>query len=190
MRPLKQWTVITHQGDPIWYRPQGHIGVDLRAPIGTPVYAPVSGVMRTSWGVQGGRWGILYGDDGIRYRFGHLSSVVKLGRVSEGDLVAKTGNSGTLTSNPHLHLDMHRNVWINPEDYFKTNTKIMFGRLYSSRGVGESDFGDHPCLEFDGQRHGFISEAIFNKLYGPEFELPSAPQDAGSKPWGTRIDLK
>jgi len=197
MRPLKQWVIITHQGDPIWYRKQGHIGIDLRASIGTGVYAPVHGTMQSTWGAQGGRWGILYGEDGIKYRFAHLSRVIRRGHVSGGDIVALSGNSGALSSGAHLHLDMYRNGWIDPEDFFKEtfipNNKIMFGRLYSSRGSGESPFelnGRRPCLEFDGKRHGFVSEAIFNKLYGGEFELGDAPSDAGDKEWGERVDLK
>lgn len=85
-----------------------HIGVDLRAAIGTSVYAPASGrvISSTSSGA-GQTLEVLI--DGKLWRFMHLSQRLKAigATFNEGDLLAKTGNSGGVRA--HLHVDVRNN---------------------------------------------------------------------------------
>src|SRR3990167_10404400 len=82
-----------------------HAGVDLRAAVGTPVYAPATGVVTENYiGTSGikvlgveinGRW----------HRFLHLNDVVvKSGSFAEGQLIAHSGNTGNVAA--HLHWDV------------------------------------------------------------------------------------
>jgi murein DD-endopeptidase MepM/ murein hydrolase activator NlpD len=90
-----------------------HLGIDYAAPIGTPVYAPVSGVIaerkETSGPGSGGKQYELHGDDGRWHRLLHLNEFVssKGDRVNEGQLVGKSGATGDVTG-PHLHWDVRK----------------------------------------------------------------------------------
>lgn len=92
-----------------------HSGVDLRASVGTPVYAMRSGtVMGTGdtdiycRGASFGKWVFIQYDNGLSSTFGHLSSIIaKKGQVVKaGDLVALSGNTGHSTG-PHLHITVY-----------------------------------------------------------------------------------
>lgn len=101
-------------------------GADYRAGVGTPLYAPANGVVqRTYYGHDGGNWlWLTVGDTSIQ--FAHLSQYkVKQGQsVREGDLLALTGNSGAITTGPHLHIQCIRNgKRIDPEQYFTSNNQ-------------------------------------------------------------------
>ncbi len=97
-----------------------HLGVDLRASIGTNVYAPAAGTV-TYVGTQAAR-GLYVKIDhgaGISTIVQHLSSAaVKKGdKVSEGQVIAKTGASGNVTG-PHLHFEVQINgVPVDPMVY-------------------------------------------------------------------------
>jgi murein DD-endopeptidase MepM/ murein hydrolase activator NlpD len=61
-------------------------------------------------------------DHGFGYKtiYGHLSeAVVHVNqKISRGDLIAKTGNSG-LSTGPHLHYEVHHNgEKIDPSNFF------------------------------------------------------------------------
>ncbi|WP_086296081.1 M23 family metallopeptidase [Campylobacter devanensis] len=88
-----------------------HQGIDLRAPIGTPVYAPADGVVQVAgFNVVGG-YGylvVLEHNFGFKTRFAHLSrkDVVKEGQfVKKGDLIGYSGNTG-ISTGPHLHYEI------------------------------------------------------------------------------------
>lgn len=85
-----------------------HLGTDYAVPVGTPVYAPVNGLIRSvSTGAAGGRTIELAGEDGRWHRFLHLSGfhVPAGARVSEGQLIGRSGATGQVTG-PHLHWDV------------------------------------------------------------------------------------
>lgn len=82
-----------------------HNGADIAVPIGTPLKATISGTARLINNDQGGKQVIIVSDDG-RYRVGmaHLSAqdVQDGQRVNKGDVIGRSGNSGTSTG-PHVH---------------------------------------------------------------------------------------
>lgn len=110
-----EWQGITsewgYRRDPITGREEKkHSGVDLRAGIGTPVYAPSQGVVRSAGWMRGyGRIVIIDHDNGYSTRFAHLDEyLVEMGdRVAKGELIAKSGNSGRSTG-PHLHYEIRK----------------------------------------------------------------------------------
>jgi murein DD-endopeptidase MepM/ murein hydrolase activator NlpD len=92
-----------------------HSGVDFGAPVGTPLFAPLSGTITHTGNTDAipgcyswGRWVLLKHDNGLTSLFAHLSSVsVKPGdRVETGDIIANTGNTGFSTG-PHLHYTLY-----------------------------------------------------------------------------------
>ncbi|MGY1713116.1 M23 family metallopeptidase [Geodermatophilus sp. SYSU D01106] len=86
-----------------------HGGVDIAAPIGTPVYAATSGtVTRTGPATGFGLAIYITGDDGAVTVYGHVNAeFVRPGeRVRAGELIAEVGNRGQSTG-PHLHFEVH-----------------------------------------------------------------------------------
>lgn len=84
-----------------------HMGVDLRASIGTPIYAPEAGVINERYvgskgikvlGLAGTKW----------HRFLHLNDfMVGVGdKVKAGQLIGHTGNTGGVAA--HLHWDVRK----------------------------------------------------------------------------------
>ena len=84
-----------------------HIGVDLSAPVGTPVVAPVDGVIGYSGDGAGGLTFTLSGADGNFYYGAHLHSQgPSQGRVAAGAPIGTVGMTGN-ASVPHLHFEIH-----------------------------------------------------------------------------------
>jgi murein DD-endopeptidase MepM/ murein hydrolase activator NlpD len=106
---------------PILHIRRMHAGIDISTDIGTPVYSTGAGRVQFV-GYKGGYGLTVVIDHGFGYRtlYGHLSSAkVKRGaKVSRGDLIAKSGNSG-LSSGPHVHYEVeHDGVKENPIEFF------------------------------------------------------------------------
>jgi murein DD-endopeptidase MepM/ murein hydrolase activator NlpD len=86
-----------------------HFGVDVAAPIGTPIYAAHSGVVQRAGAATGfGQAVYIRGDDGAVTVYGHVHRYfVSVGeRVSAGEEIAEVGNRGQSTG-PHLHFEVH-----------------------------------------------------------------------------------
>jgi murein DD-endopeptidase MepM/ murein hydrolase activator NlpD len=86
-----------------------HGGVDVAAPIGTPIYAAASGIVARSGPASGfGLAVYIRGDDGAVTVYGHVNrEFVSAGeRVVAGELIAEVGNRGHSTG-PHLHFEVH-----------------------------------------------------------------------------------
>jgi murein DD-endopeptidase MepM/ murein hydrolase activator NlpD len=85
-----------------------HGGVDLAAPIGTPIYAASDGVVIDVGPTAGyGAWVKLRHSDGTVTLYGHINTWnVQIGqRVMAGDQIATVGNRGNSTG-PHLHFEV------------------------------------------------------------------------------------
>ena len=88
-----------------------HAGVDLAAPIGTPIYAVADGVVIDAGPTAGyGAWVKLRHADGTVTLYGHVNTwLVSVGqRVMAGDQVATVGNRGNSTG-PHCHFEVMPN---------------------------------------------------------------------------------
>jgi murein DD-endopeptidase MepM/ murein hydrolase activator NlpD len=103
---------------PFTHEFESHTGVDLAAPVGTPVFAPADGVVAFAGQYPVGRgsdwWRfgnlvILEDGDGFVTLYGHAERVeVRQGqRVRRGDLLATVGSTGWSMS-PHLHYEVRR----------------------------------------------------------------------------------
>ena len=86
-----------------------HAGVDIAAPIGTPVYAPEGGVVLQAGPASGfGLAVAVQHRDGTITLYGHVNQFfVSPGQVvSAGERIAEVGNRGQSTG-PHLHFEVH-----------------------------------------------------------------------------------
>ena len=87
-----------------------HSGVDLAVPEGTPVRASDNGkvILAENSGDGYGNYIILDHGNGFKTLYGHNSALcVSVGDiVSQGDLIAYSGNTGNSTG-PHLHFEIH-----------------------------------------------------------------------------------
>ena len=85
---------------------RSHKGTDLLAPYGSPVYAVADGRVRSAYSSNGGISLYLDADNGETYFYAHNSSnVVKSGRVSAGQLIARVGSTGNAGGTNHVHFE-------------------------------------------------------------------------------------
>jgi len=94
-----------------------HQGVDMLAPVGTPLQAVVSGHVEHRNFSLGGLSIILRGDNGNRYFYAHLSAYEGgPGRYSQGDVIGYVGDTGNAYGTPHLHFEIRPGggVQVNP----------------------------------------------------------------------------
>lgn len=97
------------------YNGRGHNGIDLRAAIGTPIKAALSGkVVGTGNtdsvcpGASYGKWVLIEHDNGLSTLYAHLSviSVANGASVETGAIIGYSGETGYATG-PHLHFTVY-----------------------------------------------------------------------------------
>ena len=97
-----------------------HKGVDIGTPMGTPVLAAKAGTVTwASWNGGYGNCVIISHGKGNSTLYGHLSGYnVSVGdQVSQGQVIAYSGNTGNSTG-PHLHFGiMEGDTWVDPLNY-------------------------------------------------------------------------
>ena len=107
---------------PVYGYPKMHTGVDMAAPLNTPIYATRAGVVVwAGWGSTGGWWVKVDHGDGFASTYLHLTRyTVKIGDfVEAGQIVGYMGSTGVSTGS-HLHFGiMYNGEWVNPLKYIK-----------------------------------------------------------------------
>ena len=96
---------------PLLHVARPHEGIDVTAPMGTPIEAPAAGVVRDAgWEAGYGNTIVIDHGFGTVTKFAHASKIlVREGqRVSRGQRIALVGNTG-LATGPHLHYEVHVN---------------------------------------------------------------------------------
>ncbi len=112
------WPTGNHtlSGNDYW---SGHLGIDIAAGLGAPVWAADAGVVTIAQGGWNGGYGnvvmIDHGNGWITV-YGHLSqiNVVPCQGVSQGTIIGLAGSTGNSTG-PHLHFETRLNGgFVNP----------------------------------------------------------------------------
>lgn len=100
---------------------KGHFGADIVAKEGEPILSIANGtVIFSSWTDETGYVIGIQHSDNITSFYKHNSVILKnVGDVVfAGDVIAIIGDSGKLTSGPHLHFEIwHKGQALNPEHY-------------------------------------------------------------------------
>lgn len=114
-----------------------HYGQDIWAPEGTPIYAPCDGTMRyISSAGDYGNWGKFQSaktEKGIW--FAHCRDRLKIGDYAEGEIIGRVGSTGTQSTGPHSHEELHP-IW----DDFNSVERI-YPELIAALG-GDDDLTD------------------------------------------------
>lgn len=125
---------LTSDWGPRWGSHHG--GIDIAAPLGTPILSAADGTVLEAGAASGfGQWVRVLNDDGTTSVYGHVSTYqVSAGqRVSAGEQIATVGNEGWSTG-PHLHFE----VWdtagtkINPNAWLKDRGVVPTWGGYSA----------------------------------------------------------
>lgn len=103
------------------------------------LYLPFTGKVEVYSGYEGGNWLRVTRDNGDKIEFAHLHNyIVKNGKFKEGTLVAITGNTGHITTGPHLHvqiLDKDGNR-LDPELYlWDDSIETLFKEVWKREGA-------------------------------------------------------
>jgi len=97
------------------YNGKGHNGIDLRAPVGTPIKASLSGRVSGSGntdtvcpGASYGKWVLIEHGNGLSTLYAHFSLIkVAAGQnVETGEIIGYSGETGYATG-PHLHFTVY-----------------------------------------------------------------------------------
>jgi murein DD-endopeptidase MepM/ murein hydrolase activator NlpD len=91
---------------------KGHMGIDVVARTGTPVYAAANGyIVFSDFTIDDGYTLIINHSNDYITVYKHCSSLLKRQRESvlQGELIALSGNTGEKTSGPHLHFEVWKN---------------------------------------------------------------------------------
>lgn len=203
--PLKNYIITQKFGETIT-DPQGHTGIDLYQPIGTPIYAVeggdilASGVINNKYGNQ------LYGNcvlidhrNGYYSFYAHLSKVnFKAGMsVIKGAVIGTVGATGNVTG-PHLHFEIRTNPVWNRNNFIDPESIIQFETVQGPTIVNENKLSEmkendiaivsNPILNlrdnagYSGNRLGQLYENTKVKITG------SAIQQDGLKWYPVQIE--
>ncbi|NIJ33813.1 murein DD-endopeptidase MepM/ murein hydrolase activator NlpD [Sphingomonas oligoaromativorans] len=125
-KPVKEFRYTSSFGvrtDPFRGTAAMHPGLDMAAPVGTPVYATADGIV--SRAERAGGYGNLVQIEhgkGLETRYGHLSQILVHDgqRVHRGDLIALMGSTGRSTGS-HLHYEVRIDGRaVNPMPFLQT----------------------------------------------------------------------
>jgi murein DD-endopeptidase MepM/ murein hydrolase activator NlpD len=117
LRPVRG-AILRHYEPPPTPYAAGHRGIDMAAPVGTPVLAANDGIVAFAGPVGGRLFVSIDHADGIRttYSFLSLVSVRKGQAVKRGDRVGDSGTGDGSSPEPHLHFGARTGAdYIDPE---------------------------------------------------------------------------
>jgi murein DD-endopeptidase MepM/ murein hydrolase activator NlpD len=98
-----------------------HFGIDIAAPNDAPVKATLDGrVISTGWTLETGYVIAIQHTNNLVSFYKHNGRLLKKtgAAVKAGEVIAVVGNTGELTTGPHLHFELWREgKSLNPQDY-------------------------------------------------------------------------
>jgi hypothetical protein len=100
---------------------QSHFGVDVITGLNQPVLAVKDGTVTiANWTIETGYIIQVQHSNNFLSLYKHNAELLKQAgdQVSAGEAIAIVGNSGELTTGPHLHFELwHNGIPLNPENY-------------------------------------------------------------------------
>lgn len=165
-----------------------HRGLDFGISVGTPVGAAYSGTVDSTTSGWGGGFGnsvYVRGNNGVYYRYAHLSSVkVKNGQnISAGDTIGLSGNTGNSTG-PHLHFQTDK-------PYGSTNDINPYGYVTSSlfQSNGDVSMGNNGTTSTTGTSSQMASIPVSTRKFIPKaFSAATEGQGGAVEPIVNSVD--
>lgn len=176
-----------------------HKGLDIGLSVGTPLYAPIGGMLRVSRevGIKDGKqvpkgWGLnititTKNADGnsITVRFAHLSwSQWTIGtsiNVKPGVLIAKSGgapgylNSGS-SQGPHLHLEvLINNSFVDPKPFLSQYTLMKGGKVLQQSNPTKWGVNDNEIYYLNSEKITSKGEQVMTKLEVQHSDVEQKP---------------
>src|SRR3954451_21609181 len=111
------------------FKPGVHNGLDLAAPIGTPIYAATGGTVTVAGPRDPAGFGqavYINDDDGTVAWYGHIDTwLVDVGdHVRAGQQIATVGDRGNATG-PHLHFEIHAPGSVDPVRWLRQHGVVI-----------------------------------------------------------------
>lgn len=132
-------SLATPRIHPVTGKPQNHGAIDVAVPVGTPVYATEAGTVVSVQPVPSsnptataaGNVVVIEHPNQVHSLYMHLSRIdVPLNaRVSQGQQIGLSGNTGSSSTGPHLHWEMRQGRYgekLNPLDFLPSSLSIPF----------------------------------------------------------------
>lgn len=114
------------RSDPLSGEGAFHTGIDLAAPVGTPVHVTADGVVVSAgWAGGYGKLVVVDHGNGIHTYYAHLSrmAVMPGQEVRSGSTIAYSGSTGRSTG-PHMHYEIRlAGTPVNPYKYMNRNER-------------------------------------------------------------------
>ena len=147
---------FTYQPNPT--HPKGHMGVDMRAPGGTPVHPMAPGVVsNVGTDPMGGNVVNIQHAGGVRTYYAHLSTVSaqKGDKVDTNSVIGTVGNTGNASHTvPHLHFQVwHDNQIQDPAKYFSVPAYTNLSPEEQRRGPWLSPEAKEQAQAFNMKEH-------------------------------------
>jgi len=119
------------------------------------IVSPIKGVVRNIYtGNEGGKWLHITDEQGRSWQFAHLSEYaigLAIGdKIIKGQFIATSGNTGSITSGPHIHLQIinSEGVRLNPEIIIK---EILSMSNYENKIIRNQKTGEYAFV-LNGKR--------------------------------------
>ncbi len=132
------------RSDPFNGHKRLHQGVDIRGPLGTPVYATADGVVEVAEFNNGGYGNLveINHGNGLQTRYGHLSRLIAQPNefVRRGQLIGLMGSTGRSTGS-HLHYEVRIDGnAVNPLPYIDgTNYELALADAKAHEALDDLD---------------------------------------------------
>lgn len=125
-----------------------HPGIDMGVPRGTPIYAPLSGVVRATGNTDAfpgcyswGKWTLIDHPNGLTTLYAHqdLHNVTPGQSVKTGDIIGYSGNTGYSTG-PHLHFTVYATKGVTVRQFNEIKTVTSCGSATTPVAATEAYF--------------------------------------------------
>lgn len=147
---------FTYQPNPT--HPKGHMGVDMRAPAGTPIYPMAPGIVsNVGTNHDGGNTVNVKHKGNVETYYAHMSTVkVQPGdKVTTNTVLGNVGNTGNASHTfPHLHLQVWENGAIqDPAKYFSIPKYTDLSPAEKKQGPWLSEQAKQEAMAFSMDQH-------------------------------------
>lgn len=178
-----------------------HTGIDFGVPMGTPIYATMSGTFSAENNRGGGLVLRVRGPNGWETRYAHTSrAAVKAGTwVRAGQIIGYSGMSGEAVTGPHLHYEVLQNgKFLDPRFARPVSVAAPFGL---GKGLGfqydQAGADDAQRMSLELQKQEAERERSRQRSVMADFADISRTQrqqidstDPSAIRWGSRLNTR